>query len=115
MTVDTGQLVVVRKTSVSAGIGVRNRRIASLLAGMRVMVGRFAPLTATSGNTEVNVWKGWLPGFGATKNGRASAAPDNSYCAAIEETLSLNGASLYRMRTMFRRSCSSFTRRIASL
>ena len=33
-------------------------------------------------------------GFGARKKGRASAPPESSYCAAMEETLNLNGDSL---------------------
>ena len=118
VTADTGQLVWNRKTRVSAEIGVRNRWTASPVSpGTSVMVGRFAPLTLTSGRILVNVRKTMLLllGFGAMKNGLASAPPSSSYCAAIDETFRSRGISLYRNRTMLRRNCSSSTRRMASL
>src|SRR5262249_30792879 len=95
--VDGGQLVSARNASVSAGMGVRNSRICSdSLPGMSVMVGRFAPSTRRSGRIDVNVLKITLLllGLGARKNGRASAVPDNSYCAAMDETLRDRGNSL---------------------
>src|SRR5262249_21725559 len=113
ITVDTGQLVWNRKTSVSVEIGVRYRWIASPVSpGTRVMVGRFEPVTETSGRILVNVRKTTLAllGLGARKNGLASAVPSSSYWAAMDETLRSSGVSLYRIRTMLRRSCSSSTR-----
>ncbi|MFO0889692.1 MAG: hypothetical protein U0790_11205 [Isosphaeraceae bacterium] len=74
---ETGQLVSARNARVSGATGVKNRRTASpLLLGIRVIVGRFAPLRLRSGRIEVNVRKITLLllGFGAMKNGRASAA-----------------------------------------
>jgi hypothetical protein len=95
-TVDTGQLVWKRKMRVSAEIGVRNRWTASPLSpGTKVMVGRFAPLTVASGRTRENGWKTpAFVGFGEAKNGRASAPPFSSYCAAIDETFRSSGVSL---------------------
>jgi hypothetical protein len=95
--VDTGQVVSVRKPSVSREMGVRNCRISSLeLAGTRLMVGRLAPDTSTSGRIEVNVLKMTLLllGLGAMKKGRASAWPASSYWAAMEVTFREKGPSL---------------------
>ena len=96
ITVDTGQLVWKRRMRVSAVIGVRNRWTASPVSpGTRVRVGRLAPLTTASGRIRANGWKmPELVGFGEAKNGRASAPPFSSYCAAIEETLRSSGVSL---------------------
>ncbi len=99
----------------STEMGVRKRRMESLRGGIRVMVGRLAPLTATSGKILVNVRKIGPLWLGTSKNGRASALPASSYCAAMDETASLYGASLYRTCTRLRRSCSSSTSRMASL
>ena len=94
-TVDTGQLVWNRKTRVSDEIGVRYRSTAAPVSpGTSVMVGRFEPLTMTSGSIRVNGWNVLPAGFGVLKKGRASAPPSSSYCAAIEETFRSRGVSL---------------------
>jgi hypothetical protein len=90
----TGQFVWDRKTSVSAGIGVRNRRMASLSsAGSRVNVGRLDPSMLASGKTVANDRKRF-PVASVLKNGRASAPPDSSSWAAMEEMFRASGGSL---------------------
>src|SRR5207249_9470268 len=86
---ETGQPVSVRRVSVSALMGVRNWRTASLpSAGSSVTVGRLDPASMRSGRIEVKVRKITLLllGLGAMKNGRASPEADSSYWAAMELT-----------------------------
>ena len=91
---ETGQLVVERKTSVSAVIGVRNRRMALAAGGDEGHGGSIRPADGDirqdgGERPESDCCRDSAP----RRTGAPRADPDNSYWAAIEETLNLKGAS----------------------
>src|SRR5262249_1877569 len=93
MMVEIGQLVCVRKATVSMGMGVRNCRITSeLSAGSSVKVGRVDVFTWAAGRIRLNARM--MVVDSVAKDGRASSPPESSYWVAMEETFRASGGSL---------------------
>jgi hypothetical protein len=78
-----------------AGVN-RLRVVSGSSTGVRLIVGRWVPVSETSGRMDVNVLKMTLEllGFGERKNGRASAVASTSYWAAMDATSSRAALSL---------------------
>ena len=75
MSLDTGQPAWPRNTTVSAEMGERNcRTVVPSSWGVKLTVGRLAPLTAAKGSmAENDVKTGSVPAPSVLKNGLASA------------------------------------------
>jgi hypothetical protein len=115
-TVEIGHVVLPRYVIPSSVIGVKCRRANSWSSiGVYDRVGRLAPESSACGSTDPRYPPSDSPPASEVKNGMAFSPATISRCSAMAEIDRLLGASLYRRRTMFSRSCCLVVVLIASL